>query len=97
MTTAFCNLCQDVRMAHRRAIEGAGGLVVGYDAETVQVALPVRAAEFWTEMEGRGLLMIEESLCYFALGSDNPPDSLRHDGKYRGSKGFWLYARFKPV
>jgi hypothetical protein len=47
-------------------------------------------------MEAAGLELDERSLHYFPLGTDAPPASLRHDGRYPGIAGFWLYGCFVP-
>ena len=41
-------------------------------------------------MERAGLALEEKSLHFFPLGSDAPPERLRHHG------GYWLYANFTP-
>jgi hypothetical protein len=92
----FCDLPDDVRMRFRGVVEGAGGLVEGYHGPCLQVACPNPWGPFNTAMEAAGLTLVEGSLYAFPLGSDSPPESLRHDGSYPGSKGFWLYARYQP-
>jgi hypothetical protein len=95
--TPFHELPDDQRMALRAAIEAAGGQIAGYIGPCVQVAIPNPAGPFFTAMEAAGLELEERSLHYFPLGTDAPPATLRHDGRYPGSAGFWLYGNFKPV
>lgn len=91
----FCDLPDAVRMEFRRRIEAAGGEVQGYNGECVTVAVPNPPRPFRDDMEHAGLVEAGGSW-YFPLGSDNPPDSLRHDGRYPGSKGFWLIMTLRP-
>lgn len=96
MSTMFHDRPDAERMAIRAAIEDLGGEVSGYSGTGIQAALPRR----WTPIEHAlrpfGLTMDEASLHLFPLGSDAPPEHLRHDGRYPGSKGYWLYATFQP-
>jgi hypothetical protein len=93
----FCDLPRERRMALRAAIEAAGGRVAGYHGPAVQVAIPNPSGPFFTAMGVAGLDLDERSLHYFPLGSDAPPAALRHDGRYPGSTGFWLYGNFRPA
>lgn len=100
--TPFHALPHGQRMAYRKAIEDAGGEVVSYQGECVLVAVPRAAGgqsadDFPDALERAGLLYVRGSAYLFPLGSDNPPDRLRHDGDYPGSRGFWLYGLFRPV
>jgi hypothetical protein len=88
--TFFHDLPDRVRMAAREAIDEAGGYVAGYCGPYVQVALPNPAGPFFQAMEAAGLELDEHSLHYFPLGSDHPPEHLRHQ------RGFWLYGNFSP-
>jgi hypothetical protein len=92
----FCDLPDAIRLAYRDAVTDAGGIVCGYDRTNMQVALPNPSGAFYEAMQKAGLLLVAGSLHYFPLGSDKPPDNLRHDGNYPGSRGFWCYARFAP-
>jgi hypothetical protein len=92
--TAFHELPDERRMALREVIEAAGGQVMGYFGDGVQVALPRPAGPCEQAAAGAGLKKVAGSLHYFPLGTDDPPAELRHDGRYPGSKGFWLFARF---
>lgn len=94
--TAFADLPHDRRMALREAIEAAGGYVATYVGPYVQVAVPDPPEPFYAAMEQAGLELARCSAHYFPLGTDNPPAHLRHDGRFPGSKGFWLYANFAP-
>ena len=87
MRTMFCDLPDEQRMAYRDAVENAGGYVADYDGEWIQVALPRPCGPFFHAMELAGLELHDASLHYFPLGSDQPPDHLRHDGNYLGSRG----------
>ena len=89
-TVTFCDLSDRIRLALRDAIENAGGYVAGYLGPYVQVALPRPSAPFFEAMEAIGLELDVNSLHYFPLGSDAPPDHLRHHG------GYWLYGNFAP-
>ena len=92
----FCDLPDAVRLSLRDAIDRAGGHVAGYYGPYVQVAIPRPSGPFFLATEEAGLELDERSLHFFPLGTDAPPDHLRHDGGYRGSKGFWLYGNFSP-
>ena len=94
--TAFCDLPDERRMVLRDAIDIAGGEVAGYYGPFVQVAIPNPSGPFFKAMEEAGLVLDERSFQLFPLGTDNPPESLRHDGRYPGSKGFWLFGNFSP-
>ena len=93
----FCDLPDAKRMAFRDAIDIAGGQIEGYCGADVQVSIPSPSGPFFEAMELAGLELIESSVYLFPLGSDSPPQHMRHDGRYKGSKGFWLYARFTPA
>ncbi|HEV3256593.1 MAG TPA: hypothetical protein VG013_06930 [Gemmataceae bacterium] len=82
----FCDLPDRIRLAAREAIDQAGGYVAGYCGPYVQVAIPSPAGPFFLAMEAGGLELDEHSLHYFPLGSDQPPDQLRHH------RGYWLFG-----
>jgi len=84
-------------MALRDVIEKAGGYIAGYVGRYVHVAIPNPSGPFFTTIEKAGLVLAQRSLHYFPLGTDAPPDSLRHDGRFPGSAGFWLYGNFAPA
>jgi hypothetical protein len=92
--TPFHELPHDRRMALRDAIEAAGGTVAGYYGPAVQVAIPNPPGPFYQAMEAAGLELVRRSLHYFPLGTGAPPHHLRHDGRFPGSAGFWLYGNF---
>lgn len=93
----YHELPDNVRMRLWEVIEEAGGEVAGYQEETVQVAMPRDVNAFCTALEDAGLSLVHGSEYLFPLGTDNPPDQLRHDGNYPRSRGFWRYARFVPT
>ena len=92
----FCDLPDQQRLGYRDAITAAGGEVAAYVGECVQVAIPRPSGPFYAAMQAAGLECVPGSLHYFPLGSDKPADVLRHDGRYHGSRGFWLYGNFRP-
>ena len=97
MTMLFCDLPHDTRFAFRNAIESSGGEVEDYQGAGVQVALPNPSGPFFLAMEEAGLDFVTSSLFFFPLGSDAPPEHLRHAmAKYGPNRSFWLYARFVP-
>lgn len=89
--TSFADLPNDERMRLRAIIEQAGGEIAGYYNGYVQIAIPKPSAPFYAAIEPY-FEMVTNSLHYFPLGSDKPADHLRHDGRYPGSRGFWLFA-----
>lgn len=90
----FCDLPDIERFRLRDAIEDLGGDIESYQGDAVQVALPTEWRRFITAADKLGLVLVHGSRWLFPLGSDNPPATLRHDGSYPGSKGFWMYAKF---
>jgi hypothetical protein len=95
-TRLFHELPDDLRMGYRTAIMQEGGRVAGYSGPAVQVAIPNPSGPFFAAMEVVGLVLDERSLPFFPLGSDEPPQYLRHDGPYPGCRGYWLYGKFTP-
>jgi hypothetical protein len=95
MTTL--DICTDItddqRMALRYAIERTGAAIEGYYDGTFQVALPNTGSPR-KALRDLGLVPVPGSSHLFPLGSDAPPDHLRHAGKYPGSKGFWHFERY---
>jgi hypothetical protein len=107
MTTprSFTDLSDDARMAFRRAMHGIGGEISAYSERAVIVAVPrvdgftssgVRACDALAAYHGLSPLD-PDTYWFFPLGSDSPADTLRHDGRYRGSLGFWLYRSYVPA
>ena len=88
--TPFHELPDRIRLAARDAIDAAGGSVAGYRGPYVQVAIPSPSGPFFGAMEAAGLELDERSLHYFPLGTDAPPEALRHHG------GYWLFGNFSP-
>ena len=102
MTTLFCNQPAELRMAARDIVDDAGGYVAGYYGGKLQVAVPsdhVKWAEMRSKLRDIGLVG-EERITYFPLGSDQPPETLRHFGPGtaaapRGDRpSYWLYQNF---
>lgn len=87
----------DERMQWRSIIEDAGGQIDSYQEEWFMVAIPRPASAFYNAIGAAGMELEDNSLHYFPLGSDNPPEHMRWDGRYPGSKGFWFYGKVKPV
>jgi hypothetical protein len=86
----FCDLPDRIRLAARDAIYDAGGDVAGYCGPYVQVAIPCPAGPFFDAMDAAGLELDEHSLFFFPLGTDAPPQHLRHH------RGYWLFGNFSP-
>jgi hypothetical protein len=87
---AFCDLPDGIRLALRDAIDDAGGYVAGYCGPYVQVAIPYPAGPFFQAMDEAGLDLDDNTLHFFPLGTDAPPEHLRHH------RGYWLYGNFSP-
>ena len=77
----FCDLPWETSMEFRRAIEDAGGQVVAYQGQCVQVAIPRPVCAFMDDLLLAGLEP-SGSMHYFPLGTDAPPERFRHDGAY---------------
>ena len=89
--TKILDLSAEERWAMREAIEAAGAIVLGY-GDGMSVGLPNPAAESIAAIERSGY-RVRKDLYYFPLGSDQPPDTLRHAClKYGDVRGFWLFA-----
>lgn len=80
---------------YRAIVESAGAIVTGYLGAGLSLHLP-RGGAAMEHFEAHGLTLRPHSLFWFPLGSDNPPAEYRHDGRYPGSRGFWLCATFDP-
>lgn len=94
--TAFADLPHDDRMALRTKVCDLGADIAGYVGTGLQVAMPNdwradRAIEALLTEAG----FSEVSRYYFPLGTDKPRDSLRHNGRYKGPPGMWLFVTFK--
>jgi len=88
------------RFELRLALESAGAEVSGYnDGFTLAIkrgcfcAVDDKAKEL-------GLVLDGNSLNYFPLGSDNPPEEFRHwvhpyTAERGHGPGFWLYATYR--
>lgn len=101
-TPAFADRDVKFRMAAREIVDSCGGMVSGYHGGCLQVALPSdrdSCVELTRGLEALGLEG-EQRWTYFPLGSDNPPESLRHFGPGtaaapRGDRpGYWKYRNF---
>lgn len=99
---AFSDMPSDFRMAVRSIVDDNGGMVAGYYDEAIQVAMPAdRGQQNTITMELANLgMMADDRATYFPLGSDNPPDTMRHHGIGtaacpRGiSPGYWKHRNF---
>ena len=101
----FTSQTDDFRMESRGIVDFWGGEVAGYYDDALQVALPANR-EDCTSM-ARALEKIGmvggDSITWFPLGSDNPPESLRHFGNGsaacpRGDRpSYWKYRSFYVV
>lgn len=99
---SFCDESLDFRLSALRVVEDNGGAVCGYNGIYLQVALPSdlescnRLTAGLTKLGMRGC----DRITWFPLGSDNPPDSLRHFGPGtaacpRGDRpGYWKYRNY---
>jgi|GEM_PF-4194036 len=87
---SFCDLPDRIRLPILDAVFEASGDVAGYFGPYVQVAIPRPSGPFFRAMEDVGLELDENSLILFPLGTDKPPEHLRHHA------GYWLYGNFSP-
>lgn len=105
MKQAFADMPNDYRMRAREIIDNAGGMVSGYYDDALQVALPAddNACRTMADALERMGLNGEPRFTWFPLGSDNPPESLRHFGIGtaacpRGDRpSYWKYRSFYVV
>ena len=103
--SSFADLPTKVRLAARDVIDQAGGYIAGYYEGAVQVALPNTKEACDQLVAGLRAMGIEgeDRLTWFPLGSDNPPEYLRHFGIGtaacpRGDQpGYWKYRNFFVV
>lgn len=102
MAKAFHDMPDDFRMKIRDIVYEFGGMVAGYYDGSCQVALPSdrdKCREMTQELEHAGMVA-DSKLVWFPLGSDNPPDSLRHHGIGTAScpigerPSYWKYRNF---
>lgn len=100
--TTFAAMPNEFRMKAREIIDTAGGMVAGYYGGACQVAMPADEGdcrEMTRQLEAAGLIG-EDRFTWFPLGSDNPPDTLRHYGIGsaacpRGDRpSYWKYRNF---
>lgn len=100
--TAFADMPGEFRMAAREIIDDAGGMIAGYYNGACQVALPSDPDACRQLTDGLAALGMagEDRITWFPLGSDNPPESLRHFGIGtaacpRGDRpGYWKYRNY---
>ena len=100
---AFSDMPCEYRMAVRDIIDDAGGMVSGYQDGGCEVALPAdRGQQNAMAMALANFGMVgDETVTYFPLGSDNPPDTMRHHGIGiaacpRGTApSYWKYRTFR--
>lgn len=100
--SAFMELTDERRFALRLELEAAGADCAGYnDGFTLAIKrgkfcdVDVRAREL-------GLVMVENSLNYFPLGSSRVGEEFRHwcppyTAERGHAPGFWLYATYRPA
>lgn len=99
----FSEMPDSFRMAVRNTVDEFGGNIDGYNGEELLVAMPNGKAK-WELIkamkERHGMSDVPNdggfnSWVFFPIGSANTPECMRHDGGYRGSKGFLLYVNFR--
>jgi hypothetical protein len=99
---AFADMPDEFRMTAREIVDNAGGMVAGYWDGICQVALPAdddACREMTRALESMGLVGSDRFL-WFPLGTDKPPESMRHFGFGsatcpRGDRpGYWKYRNF---
>jgi hypothetical protein len=91
----FAQQLDEIRMAILHIIDDLGGDSHGYIDGGITVAVPREIPAKWNLVRTLEICGLRAATwAYFPLGTDNPPDSLRHDGSYPGSKGFWLFCHF---
>lgn len=98
MKTLFDSLTDEQRFSLRCDIERLGAMIEGYRDGSFQVSIPREGInDFRASMRKLGLRLVPGSGHLFPLGTDNPPDNLRHDGSYPSSRAFWRNERWEPV
>ena len=92
----FHDLPDERRMALRDIAENAGADTAGYINGGLCLAIKRGAfSAVCAALAEHGMELDNGSLHHFPLGSDNPPEEYRHDGRYPGSRGFWLFGTFQ--
>lgn len=90
--TPFHEIPDDTRMAFLSALDDVQCQVCQYSCTGLQVYVGPSYTRLDETVQAFGWTVT--GLVYFPLGSDNPPDHMRHavPGKYDGARGFWLIA-----
>ena len=98
--SAFMDLPDTRRFELRLALESAGADCAGYN-DGFQLAIKRgHFSEVQAKAHELGLTLDGDSLQYFPLGSDNPPEEFRHwchpyTAERGHAPGFWLYATYR--
>ena len=95
--TAFADWPIEKRFEVRNIIEEEGGMPTTYTGDGLNVAMPNTMRKWVIRCRLEALGLKDTDWAFFPLVTDTPPDVLRHDGHYPGSKGFWLYVHFIPA
>lgn len=97
MGVALIDMPDAERMALRSVIEGTGCTVESYDGDCFVVAVPRAWRETRKALFIAGFEWVGNWL--FPLGTDCnwAPVTMKHDGGYPQSFGFWMYARLRPL
>ena len=97
-TLTLDSLTDEQRFSLRCDIEKLGAAIAGYYDGAFQVSLPREdILAFRQSMRKLGLRLVAGSGHFFPLGTDNPPEHLRHDANYRDSRAFWRNESYVPV
>lgn len=90
-------------MAFRQAVGALGGDIVQYVGPWVQVAVPfmgstAQGLRLLDAIAKAQALARDDDGHYFPLGSDQPPEILRHPipWKYGPARSFWYYVNYRP-
>jgi len=98
----FAEMPNWYRMEIRDIVDDNGGMISHYDGPAISVALPsnvISAGAITAGLAKRGM-MPGDTVTYFPIGGDNPPESMRHFGPGtatapRGDQpSYWLYRRY---
>lgn len=95
---AFAAAPEEYRTAVRAIIEDMGGHVSGYSNDGLCIALPrddKDRAAITHILDRLGWPCRDKALC--SLGTDNPPDYLRHHGPYNpptDAPAYWMFGQF---
>lgn len=93
--SSFFDLPESRRMAIYAAISHLGCDTYSREGSAFGVAVARGTySDLIDALASHGLDHAE--LTYFPLGSDQPAERLRHDGRYPGSRGFYMIAWFRP-